>query len=415
MPSTTKTRATVPCVKPSLRSRQVPQRRNIPHFPLDTITGSLGDLARLLARDTEVPEEFVFAAALTAVGSQCAGKLTLNVHMPVDTRLYTVLLGKSYEVRKSSAEHRAVEAVSPLLSDVHILNGIGSAEGLAKVFTETKHVLVTYDELRAFCDKARVQSSVLLPMVTSLFEATDWDNPTKYSHVSVRGGHLSILGCCTEDTYGGMWTAEAVGMGFPSRLFVVWADRKPKVAWPSPVDPERLAEMQFRIKRQLAGLPLQFDIAPDAKELWKSWYHSLPNSEHANRLDTLGFRLMPLLALTTDKDRVDLDTVQCVVKLLDYEFAVRRATDPIGVDNKVAELQEKIRRVLGREGLLPRSRLSKLVNARRCGTELFNRAVKGLLDESEVLGEPKGPYRLNEQFDGESRQESGGRLPTEAA
>lgn len=354
-------------------------------FPQSAIVGSLGDLARLLAKDSEVPEEFVFVCGLTIFGALCVGKLHLNISIPVEPRLYTVLLGKSYDTRKSSAARKAIEFFTPFLSSLEVLHGIGSAEGLARILKDHHHILVAYDEFRAFFDKARVQSSVLLPMAASLFESTAWDNPTKQSHITVQDAHLSLLGCCTEETYEHMWTPEAVAIGFPNRLFVVWADRKPKVAWPEPPELTKLGATLERIAAQLVRLPLTLDIEPEAKELWGYWYYNLPDSEHAKRLDTIGFRLMGLLALTTDKKSVDVDTVILVMDILDYELAVRMATDPIGVDNKVAEVQEKIRRVLGRhEHGLTRSKLAKLTNAKRCGTEIFDKALRGLVREGEV-------------------------------
>ena len=38
-------------------------------FPQSAMVGSLGDLARLLARGTEVPEEFYYSCALTLLGA----------------------------------------------------------------------------------------------------------------------------------------------------------------------------------------------------------------------------------------------------------------------------------------------------------------------------------------------------------
>src|ERR1700722_18036888 len=77
-------------------------------FPSSAITGSIGDLARLFARGTEVPEEFYFASGLTLLGSACATELTLNTGMDVEPRLHTVLLGQSYEAKKSTAVKRMV-------------------------------------------------------------------------------------------------------------------------------------------------------------------------------------------------------------------------------------------------------------------------------------------------------------------
>jgi hypothetical protein len=157
-------------------------------------------------------------------------------------------------------------------------------------------------------------------MAASLFESTNWDNPTKQSHITVQDAHLSLLGCCTKDTYEHMWTREAVAIGFPNRLFVVWADRKPKVAWPQPPDPAKLTGIRERLAAQIARLPMTFDIEPQAKAFWEYWYTTLPPSEHAKRLDTIGLRLMALLALTTDKKAVDMDTVMLATDILDYEL-----------------------------------------------------------------------------------------------
>jgi hypothetical protein len=112
--------------------------------------------------------------------------------------------------------------------------GVGSAEGLARELTSKPSLILACDELSSFLDKTRVQSSVLLPMITSLFEEHHWDNSTKNSSgsISIHDAHLSMVGCCTTDTYSRMWTREAISIGFPNRLWVVGADRKRKVAWP---------------------------------------------------------------------------------------------------------------------------------------------------------------------------------------
>ena len=57
------------------------------------MTGSIGDLAKLLSAGTEVPEEFYFVAGLAMFGATCCPKLTMKIGVEVDTRFYTVLLG----------------------------------------------------------------------------------------------------------------------------------------------------------------------------------------------------------------------------------------------------------------------------------------------------------------------------------
>lgn len=257
-------------------------------FPQQALVGALGDLAIELSKGTEVPEEFIFAAALTCFGAIVSGELRLNIGMTSDTRLYTVLLGKSYAAKKSSAMSRTIEFFSKIKSPLPwtVDYGIGSAEGLAGKFGSQPRILLAFDELRSFIEKTKVQSSVLLPMVTSLFEGHSWDNATKGGSVSVRDARLSIVGCCTTDTYEDLWTGDAISIGMLNRLFVVDADAKPKVAWPIPPDEDKLEKIRQRIQLQLARLPMTYNITSDARGRWEEWYGNLPTSEHAKRLDT---------------------------------------------------------------------------------------------------------------------------------
>jgi hypothetical protein len=68
-------------------------------FPQSAIAGSIGELARTMAEGTEVPEEFYYAAGLTALGALCADRLRVTANVASEPRLYTVLLGRSADVK----------------------------------------------------------------------------------------------------------------------------------------------------------------------------------------------------------------------------------------------------------------------------------------------------------------------------
>ena len=53
--------------------------------------------------------------------------------------------------------------------------------------------------------------------------------------------------------------------------------------------------------------------------------------------------------------------------ILDYEFNIRRVTDPIDADNKIARLEEGVRRILGTVGLLDKRNLRRRLHADRYG------------------------------------------------
>jgi hypothetical protein len=363
-------------------------------FPPSALVGSLGELARLMSEGTEVPEEFYFACGLTLLGATCSNALGLNVGTDVQPRLYTVLLGESYEVKKSTAMRKMVEFFKPLWSDKEpkVVYGVGSGEGLATKLLESKRLILCYDELRALVDKSKIQTSVLLPMVTSLYEGNHWDNAVKYEEesITVRDVHLSLIGCCTTETFSRMWTTEAISVGFPNRLFVVTADRKRKIAWPRKPNPQELERLSSRIKDQLSRLPITLEMSQEGKDGWEAWYQALPKSEHVKRLDTIGLRLLGLITLITDKEQIGLETVEVVKSILNYEINVRRMNDPIDADSQIAKLEEKIRRVLRSRGPLSRRNLRRDVHGDRTGLYIFNAALENLAKEREIRLEGNG-------------------------
>jgi len=199
-------------------------------LPPEVMSGSLGDFARMMAMGTEVPEEFYFAAALTFFGATCGNRLKLNATLNVEPRLYTVLLGESADVKKSTALGNTADFFESVWSGLpattpgpSMCHGVGSAEGLATSLKKNANgVVLCYDELKALIDKSRIESSTLLPMVASLFEKTKYENATKNHALQVENAHLSLVGCCTTATYASMWTADAISIGIPNRLPPAW-------------------------------------------------------------------------------------------------------------------------------------------------------------------------------------------------
>src|SRR5271157_203569 len=144
----------------------------MPPFPQSAMLGSLGDLARELGKDNEVPEEFLFADALTVAGAIMSGRFTLDLGLESDTRLYTVTVGESADTKKTTAQQKILKFFKALnITDVWgTCHGIGSAEGLAKALDSCSRIVLAIDELKQLLQKTQIRGSVLLPMMTSLYE-----------------------------------------------------------------------------------------------------------------------------------------------------------------------------------------------------------------------------------------------------
>ena len=362
--------------------------------------GSLGDLARELGKNNEVPEEFLFADALTVAGAIMSGRFTLDIGLESDTRLYTVTVGDSADTKKSTAQRKVIKFFHGLgLNDWSVCHGVGSAEGLAKAHDDCSRITLVIDELKTVLQKTHIRGSVLLPMLATLYEQTYYQNETQHSSINLIDARLALMANSTLDTYESLWDHEALAIGLVNRLFLVTNPGKPRVAWPRNPLRSTLDALAKRIHLQLSTPPPEaYQITSDAQHLWGSWYADLPKSEFAKRLDGLGFRLMPILTATTDKTEVDTEIVTAVIAILDYEFHTRKALQPIDAENAVAKMEQKIPRVLDIHGPLTRRDLVKYCNAQRTGEWIFRTALENMMAVKVVAFDSRsGHYHLADQ------------------
>lgn len=372
----------------------------MPTFPSSSMIGSLGDLARELGRDNEVPEEFLFADALTVAGTIMSERFVIDLGLESVTTLYTVTVGESADTKKSTAQRKVIKFFQSLGLDKWLVcHGVGSAEGLATAYDTCSRVVLAVDELKTLLQKTQIQGSVLLPMLATLYEQTYYQNKTKHTSINLENARLSLMANSTLDTYESLWDHEALSIGLVNRLFLITNATKPRVAWPGTPRKDIIESIAKRIRLQLVTSPPDpYQITSEARELWSDWYKNLPKSEFAKRLDGLGFRLMPIMTATTDKTQVDTEIIMAVTAILDYELQVRKELQPIDADNAVAKVEQKLVRTLDIHGPLDRRNLARYVHAHRCGEWIFRTALENMMNVKVVLFDARtGLYHLADQ------------------
>jgi hypothetical protein len=374
-----------------------PQPAKGVEFPRSAYVGIAGEFARLYSQYVESPPQFLYMTFLTYLGAVLADKATIASELRPSPRLYTVLLGESATARKSAA----LDFVDRLFREVVNINvhyGLGSAEGLAQELESddgsARSLLLHCDELKLLVDKASQDGSVALPMLTTLFERTVFDNTTKGKKIRVRNGYLSLVAACTTETYQRMWHPSFRDIGFINRLFLVHADAERRFFSPKPVPESERRRLQNELLELVGAItatvearkrPIELQFEPEAERILQDWYLSLPDSVHTRRLETYGLRLCILLELSQGETRrITKETALAVRDLLNYELAVRRLYDPIDADTLIARLEESIRRVLATYGPLTERELKRRVNYQRVGVWVFNQALDNLLKSGEV-------------------------------
>ncbi|MEE9234961.1 MAG: DUF3987 domain-containing protein [Candidatus Acidoferrales bacterium] len=377
-------------------------------FPTEGLVGLAADFARLHAENLEAPVEAFYFSYLTMLGAALSRHARLATSLPVQPRLYTVLLGASATAKKSTAisfTDRFFQRLRPgrvagLFADgrpppiakppFKTIYGLGSAEGIARAIKEDGlPLLLCFDELKVFVDKTKQEGSVGLPMINILFEQNNWDNYTVKKTIALRDASLSFLAASTTATFESMWTSNYLDIGFLNRLLTVLCARTRRVAFPRPLPQGALEKLAAETWKQITTLtgrahPTVFTLDRDAEELWREWYVELEDTLHARRLDAIGMRLLLLLAVTTGAATVTRDLVDRVIAILAYELRVRRLTDPIDAENAIAKLEEAIRRSLRAHPGQKLRQLQGRIHAHRHGIWAFNAAFKNLKENQEL-------------------------------
>jgi len=345
------------------------------------MTGVAGDFAQIYSSHLEAPPQFFYMAFLTCLGSILSGRLTLASEVSPQPRLYVILLGQSADDRKSTAINKVVEFFEEF-PEFSICRGVGSAEGLLRMLQESSNLLLCLDEFKQFVGKCKISSSVLLPCVATLFEENRYETATKNSAVNLEDAHLSLLAATTVETYERSWDSSFTDIGFNNRLFLVPGRGKKRFSLPQRIPEAKIISLRERVTEILryVGSGLELELSETARKHYEEWYENLERSIHAKRIDTYAMRLMALLAANDLIAEVNLKTVLKVIELCEWQLHVRRDLDPIDADNKIAKMEEKIRRKL-KQRPLKDYELKQLVNANKAGLWFYNTAKRNLQNE----------------------------------
>ncbi|MDD3580091.1 MAG: bifunctional DNA primase/polymerase [Desulfobacca sp.] len=386
-----------------------PVKDPIPELPAQVIGGVAGRYAETYSQYLECCKSFLFFSYLTILGNLISGTITLKTELRPQPRLYTVLLGESADDRKSTAISKTISLFRQTIQpdQFNLIYGVGSGEGLAKALGKTEEMsraILVQDELKTLVQKCKIEASILLPAVNTLFEENFFRSVTLKRSIDLNDAHLSLLAASTLDTYKNMFTPQFLDIGFINRLFIVIGNSERKYAIPA-VIPETVkagltadigATLKFvdGLAGSCGGL-YEMPLTSAASDIFEAWYLGQERSPSAKRLDTYGHRLMVLLAINEHLDVVTPEIADQTVALLNYELAARRYADPIDADNAGAKIEETIRRLLT-NGPLRKRDLEKRGHKHRVGVWLWNQAVKNLLAEKDLSYNPQEKiYWLN--------------------
>jgi hypothetical protein len=378
-------------------TRPVKPASDIMECPVD-LTGFAGEFVKIYSQRIECSVNFLYFLVLACLGYALSGHITLSTEIRPDPRIYLILLGESADDRKSTAISIVVNFFKRIMGDLFPLcHGVGSAEGLQEGLKESNKLMLVLDEFRQLVSKCKIDGSILLPMITTLFESDRYESRTKGHHMLVEGARFSLTAASTVDTWEKICDSTVINMGFNNRLLLVTGRGKKRFSIPERVSDDEyhhlatlliklLDTYSAKVMEYNGGIvgPEEMNITDDAKKLFHEWYMSLERSTHTKRLDSYALRFMVILAVNDFRTSVDAEIVQKVVSIMNWQLRVRQQLDPIDADNQGAKVEEKIRRAL-REGGLTESILKRKIHADRVGLWFFKNAIDNLRAAGEVV------------------------------
>jgi len=101
-----------------------------------------------------------------------------------------------------------------------------------------------------------------------------------------------------------------------------------------------------------------------------------------------------LLAWLRHEDAMSPKTAEDAVRLGQYQVDSHDYYRTTSADNAVAKVQGKIVRVLEMKGPMFKRELQQRTNARRDGTELWTRALEGLVRDEAISKREDGTYYM---------------------
>jgi hypothetical protein len=257
-------------------------------------------------------------------------------------------------------------------------------------------VIIHFDEINILAKKTSQDGSNGISAFNTLFEDHDYDHPlARNGGYTVRNAYLALIGASTVDDFITTWKSQHKDAGFLNRLLTIGVDG-PEKSIAIPVNPARddvtgLIKRVADLRAEVQQHPKSYGFTREAQQLWAAFYASIGDSDEWNRIDTYGLRLMALQTLLAGEDEVSRATVERVIQFLKYEVIVRQCVAPIVADNAIAELEQAIlQRLESSPNGMTKRQLSRATNAHRKGTELFNRAIKNLVDEGEIGSQEVG-------------------------
>lgn len=392
-----------------------------PVYPTDVWDGTaVGEFAKLCAHDNNIPRKLYAEAFRCCLGAVVGERISCPVEGALP-RSYTVVIAPKGK-GKGTAIRRAVKffsqewygtATSPgLLSGVRDFiwkpQGIGawitaasSVPGMARLTKDLEktvknsphmawgntlpRILSVHEEFKTFLSTLFIEGGVgsgMEGVVCQLWDDVTFNGTATGTREAVYGEMLFSLlaGVTEEDWFDLLSRGNAVGGGLMSRFNLIGTEGEYKnVGRMNPPDFTPLQESFLPRVRLLADTHTKILPTEGADKVISEWSDTLP--EGSERMNVHAWRSALLLAWLRREEAITTKTAEDATRLGQYQVDSHWYYRTQAAANVNAKLQAILLRALTMKGPMHKRELQQRTHASRHGTELWNRALDGLLKE----------------------------------
>jgi hypothetical protein len=422
--------------------------RTRPVYPISAWDGTaVGAFAKLCGGDNNVPLKMYAEAFRCVLGAVVGDRISCPTVEGVLPRTYTILVAPKGK-GKGTAIRRAVQFFSrpcdgwsntssgggggvrvsfsdPLLSGKHDFmwkpKGIGaysaaasSVPGMARLIKEPDataknkpqftwggtlpRVLSVHEEMKTFLSALFIEGGVgsgLEGVVCQLWDDVTFNGTATGTREALYGEMMfsMLCGVTEQDWFDLLSHGNAVGSGLLSRFNIIGTEGGfDNVSKMKPPDFAPLQETFLRRIMQLEDAQVRVVPSEGADHIISEWADNLPDG--SERMNIHAWRSALLIAWLRHEDTISEKTAEDAVKLGQYQIASHEYYRPNSADTANARVQAKILRVLEMKGTVSRRELERATHKDRDGTELWNRALNGLIQDRTVGKREDGAYYL---------------------
>lgn len=360
----------------------------IPTFPREVMTGILGEIVDAYDKIREGASEFFFCAITQQILTASARTIEFETSdgevIDRKPKFFMVIAAPTGHHKSTAIDDMNFLMKNVVRGAGYMVKAgaRGSGEGLDNKLKDRKTMIVCYDEFKTLLKKKNQEANTLPLELTRLFEETTIEGMTVKDTEQVEDVFLNFTGLITVKDLKRVITSDLEEGGFLNRIFfVVGRDkniRPNKVKLPSevkrkitekllemfrkygsalPLSQELMARLAAQVKEEGTkteethtqpspeGVVMTKDTAgaivrgggvveakikrsTEAEKVFSTWYTELRKNDedmsYGIRLDNYYNAWEVALTMSKMEDVVSKETAQDVVKIMEYELAIRK-------------------------------------------------------------------------------------------